>query len=43
MGVVERFVALGLRQRLFVLLCLAALIVTGVLASGSFPLKRSPT
>ncbi len=28
MGAIERFVAASLRQRLFVLLCLAALVVT---------------
>ena len=32
MGFVERFVAASLRQRLFVLLCLAALVLTGVVA-----------
>lgn len=42
MGVVERFVALGLRQRLFVLLCLAALILTGVLAYRDLPVEAFP-
>ena len=30
MGLVERFVAFAIRQRAFVLLCLAALVLTGV-------------
>lgn len=42
MGVVERFVALGLRQRLFVLLCLVALIVTGVFAYRDLPVEAFP-
>ncbi len=42
MGAVERFVALGLRQRLFVLLCLAALILTGVFAYRDLPVEAFP-
>ena len=42
MGVVERFVALGLRQRLFVLLCVAALVVTGVVAYRDLPVEALP-
>ena len=42
MGVVERFVALAVRQRLFVLLCLAALIVTGVMAYRDLPVEAFP-
>ena len=42
MGVVERFVALGLRQRLFVLLCLAALVITGVVAYRDLPVEAFP-
>ena len=42
MGVVERFVALALRQRLFVLLCLAALVATGVAAYRSLPVEAFP-
>ncbi|MFN7917942.1 MAG: CusA/CzcA family heavy metal efflux RND transporter [Vicinamibacterales bacterium] len=42
MGVVERFVAMGLRQRLFVLLCLAALVLTGVIAYRDLPVEAFP-
>ncbi len=42
MGVVERFVALALRQRLFVLLCLAALTATGVVAYRALPVEAFP-
>ena len=42
MGVVERMVALALRQRLFVLLCLAALIFTGVVAYRDLPVEAFP-
>ncbi|MGE3955165.1 MAG: efflux RND transporter permease subunit [Vicinamibacterales bacterium] len=42
MGLVERFVALALRQRLFVLLCLAALTVTGVVAYRQLPVEAFP-
>ena len=42
MGLVERFVALALRQRIFVLLCLAALTVTGVAAYRALPVEAFP-
>ena len=42
MGVIERFVAASLRQRLFVLLCLAALVVTGVVAYRDLPVEAFP-
>ncbi|MEQ1759967.1 MAG: CusA/CzcA family heavy metal efflux RND transporter [Vicinamibacterales bacterium] len=42
MGAIERFVAASLRQRLFVLLCLAALVVTGVAAYRSLPVEAFP-
>jgi cobalt-zinc-cadmium resistance protein CzcA len=42
MGAVERLVAASLRQRLFVLLCLAALIVTGVVAYRDLPVEAFP-
>jgi heavy metal efflux system protein len=42
MGLVERFVTLALRQRLFVLLCLAALILTGVIAYRDLPVEAFP-
>ena len=42
MGVVERFVALGLRQRLFVLLCVAALVLTGAVAYRDLPSEAFP-
>jgi cobalt-zinc-cadmium resistance protein CzcA len=41
-GLVERFVALALRQRLFVLLCLAALVLTGVVAYRDLPVEAFP-
>jgi cobalt-zinc-cadmium resistance protein CzcA len=42
MGAVERFVAASLRQRLFVLLCLAALVITGVAAYRDLPVEAFP-
>ena len=42
MGVVERFVAASLRQRLFVLICLAALVGTGVWAYRDLPVEAFP-
>jgi cobalt-zinc-cadmium resistance protein CzcA len=42
MGLIERIVASSLRQRLFVLLCLAALIVTGVVAYRDLPVEAFP-
>ena len=42
MGFVERFVAASLRQRLFVLLCLAALVLTGVVAYRDLPVEAFP-
>lgn len=42
MGLVERFVALALRQRLFVLLCVAALALTGVVAYRELPVEAFP-
>ena len=42
MGFVERFVAARLRQRLFVLLCLAALVLTGVVAYRDLPVEAFP-
>jgi heavy metal efflux system protein len=42
MGVVERLVAASLRQRLFVLLCLAAVIATGVVAYRDLPVEAFP-
>jgi cobalt-zinc-cadmium resistance protein CzcA len=42
MGAVERFVALALRQRLFVLLCLAALVLTGLVAYRDLPVEAFP-
>ena len=42
MGVVERFVALGLRQRFFVLLCVAALALTGIFAFRDLPTEAFP-
>jgi cobalt-zinc-cadmium resistance protein CzcA len=41
-GLVERFVRASLGQRLFVLLCLAALIVTGVFALRDLPVEAFP-
>ena len=42
MGAVERFVNATLGQRAFVLLCLAALVVTGVLAVRDLPVEAFP-
>ena len=42
MGLIERFVAASLRQRLFVLLCLAALVATGVAAFRDLPVEAFP-
>ncbi len=42
MGVIERIVASSLRQRLFVLLCLTAVIATGVLAYRDLPVEAFP-
>ena len=42
MGPVERFVAASLRQRPFVLLCLAAFVVTGVVAWREVPVEAFP-
>ena len=41
-GLVERFVRASLGQRLFVLLCLAALIVTGIFALRDLPVEAFP-
>ena len=42
MGPVERVVAAALRQRLFVLLCLAALVATGIAAWRELPVEAFP-
>jgi cobalt-zinc-cadmium resistance protein CzcA len=42
MGLVERFVAATLGQRVFVLLCLVALVFTGVLALRDLPIEAFP-
>jgi cobalt-zinc-cadmium resistance protein CzcA len=42
MGIIERFTATALRQRLFVLLCLAAVIVTGIAALRKLPVEAFP-
>ena len=42
MGPVERFVAAALRQRVFVLLCLAALVATGLAAWRELPVEAFP-
>ena len=42
MGLVERFVERTLGQRVFVLLCLGALVVTGVLAYRDLPIEAFP-
>ncbi|MEZ5418847.1 MAG: CusA/CzcA family heavy metal efflux RND transporter [Vicinamibacterales bacterium] len=42
MSLVEKFVAATLGQRAFVLLCLAALVVTGVLAVRDLPVEAFP-
>jgi len=41
-GFIERFVVAALRQRLFVLLCLAGLVVAGVAAYRSLPVEAFP-
>jgi len=41
-GAIERFVAAALRQRFFVLLCLAALVATGVAAYRDLPVEAFP-
>ncbi len=42
MGLVERFVHAMFGQRVFVLLCLAALVVTGVIAYRELPIEAFP-
>ncbi len=42
MGLVERLVAAALRQRFFVLLCVAALVVTGAIAVRDLPVEAFP-
>jgi cobalt-zinc-cadmium resistance protein CzcA len=42
MSAVERVVAFSLRQRLFVLLCLAAVVVTGIAAYRDLPVEAFP-
>ncbi len=42
MGPVERFVAAALRQRAFVLLCLAAFVATGIVAWREVPVEAFP-
>jgi cobalt-zinc-cadmium resistance protein CzcA len=42
MGAIERSVAGSLRQRLFVLLCLVALVITGVVAYRDLPVEAFP-
>jgi cobalt-zinc-cadmium resistance protein CzcA len=42
MALIERVVAASLRQRLFVLLCLAAVIATGVMAYRDLPVEAFP-
>ena len=42
MGPVERFVAAALRQRVFVLICLAALVATGLAAWRELPVEAFP-
>ena len=42
MALIERVVAASLRQRLFVLLCLAATIATGVMAYRELPVEAFP-
>ncbi len=42
MGLVERFVAASLRQRLFVMICLVALVLTGVVAYRDLPVEAFP-
>jgi cobalt-zinc-cadmium resistance protein CzcA len=42
MGLIERFVAAALQQRLFVLLCLTAAVLTGLAAYVSLPVEAFP-
>jgi cobalt-zinc-cadmium resistance protein CzcA len=42
MGVIERFVAASLRQRLFVFLCTAALALSGIAAYRQLPVEAFP-
>jgi cobalt-zinc-cadmium resistance protein CzcA len=42
MGLIERIVASSLRQRLFVMLCLTALVVTGTVAYRDLPVEAFP-
>ena len=42
MGVIERLVAASIRQRLFVLLCLAAVVGTGLVAYRDLPVEAFP-
>ena len=42
MTLVERLVAVSLRQRLFVLLCLAAIVATGLVAYRELPVEAFP-
>jgi cobalt-zinc-cadmium resistance protein CzcA len=42
MGLVERVVGATLGQRAFVLLCLAALVITGILAARDLPVEAFP-
>ena len=42
MNLIERFVAVSLRQRLFVLICLATFTLTGVMAYRSLPVEAFP-
>ena len=42
MGLVERFVHATFGQRIFVLLCLAALVITGILAFRELPVEAFP-
>ena len=42
MGLVERFVPATFGQRIFVLLCLAALVITGILAFRELPVEAFP-
>ncbi|MEP7118642.1 MAG: efflux RND transporter permease subunit, partial [Acidobacteriota bacterium] len=42
LGVIERFVAASLGQRLFVMICLVALVITGVVAYRDLPIEAFP-
>lgn len=42
MGAIERFVAASLKQRVFVMICLAALILTGAMAYRDLPVEAFP-